>query len=511
VVDVSGRAVPEDFTAFVTTYGRRLATACLEIAGNDRVADAMRTDLLAVVALHWRRWPARWRTRRALARLDRLLRREVRSYRLVPDVAPRVVRMSDSSSPAPADDSEEEPLDAVTTAAWRRAALLRRQWRLGVATAAVIIVALAVIGPRAAPLGITPDPRPTQTPAGVTVLPSFLDLLGLPPTPSQLPGQLALDGAAIAATPQLGSAALPRALAVAEPNRGRLIVVGPDGKNGRVDDPILVNAPLLTTSLSPDGDLIALPHGSDLLVIEVKTGDIRPVAVGVSQPDPPVVVWRGPHTVLVAGRDGAREVDLESDEVATLSGVNGNDVVTVEGNPSSPFTEMVPTRATAAARSLIRLWRSGPALVPASDGSPTGSASPSQSASASPTPPDLDERLVSGPAWIGSWFGPGWSSNLLFVRACNPANLLLPEDVGVAHAAIGAVMPSGLYAGTLTAVDNTQLEVAGFLRAHQLLVAARANGRTLLLAWAPAGGAVNLIAAFTAEVRVSVADLMTVS
>jgi hypothetical protein len=89
--------------------------------------------------------------------------------------------------------------------------------------------------------------------------------------------------------------------------------------------------------------------------------------------------------------------------------------------------------------------------------------------------------------------------------------LLLPERVGVAHAAIGAVMPSGLYAGTLAAVDNTQLDVVGFLRAHQLLVAARANGRTLLLSWTPAGGAVNLVATFTAEVRVSVADLMTVS
>ena len=72
-------------------------------------------------------------------------------------------------------------------------------------------------------------------------------------------------------------------------------------------------------------------------------------------------------------------------------------------------------------------------------------------------------------------------------------------------------MPSGLYAGTLAAVDNTQLDVVGFLRAHQLLVAARANGRTLLLSWTPAGGAVNLVATFTAEVRVSVADLMTVS
>src|SRR5262245_10134294 len=105
----------------------------------------MRTDLLAVVALHWRRWPARWRTRRALLRLDRLLRREVRSYRLVPDVAPRAVPMSEAGASAPADESDEESLDPVATAAWRRAALLRRQWRLGVATAVVVLLALALV------------------------------------------------------------------------------------------------------------------------------------------------------------------------------------------------------------------------------------------------------------------------------------------------------------------------------------------------------------------------------
>ncbi len=515
---VSRRVVPEDFTSFVATYGRRLATACLEIAGNDRVAEAMRIDLLGVVALQWRRWPTRWRVRRSLVRLDHLLRREVRSYRLVPDLAPRTVRMSDPDSPPPAEESDDEPLDAVAAAAWRRAALLRRQWRLGVATAVVVLVALAVVGPRASQRTVTPDPRPTQIPAGVTVLPPFLDLLGLPTTRSQLPNQTALDPTAIAAIPPFSADnALPSALAVAEPNRGRLIVIGPNGNKRRIDDPILVNARLLNTSLSPAGDLIALARGGDLLVIEVTTGKIRPVAVGVSPPESPLVVWRGPHTVLVAGLDGAREVDLNTDQVTTLSGVAGADVVTVEGNPSSPFTELVPTGATSTQRSLIRLWRSGPVVVPVADGSPSASASPpeatSASASASPTAsaPDLDERRIAGPSWIGSWFGPGWSSSLLYVRACDPATLLLPEDVGVARAAIGAVMPSGLYAGTLAAVDNAQLEVVGFLRAHQLVVSARANGRTLLLGWTPAGGALNLVATFTAEVRVSVADLMTVS
>src|SRR4029453_8189598 len=155
---VGGRVVPEDFTSFVATYGRRLATACREIAGNDRVAEAMRIDLLAVVALQWRRWPTRWRVRRALVRLDHLLRREVRSFRLVPDIAPRTVRMTDGESPPPAQESEETALDAVAAAAWRRGALLRRQWRLGVATAVIVLVALAPLGPPPAPPPHIPDP-----------------------------------------------------------------------------------------------------------------------------------------------------------------------------------------------------------------------------------------------------------------------------------------------------------------------------------------------------------------
>jgi hypothetical protein len=388
-----------------------------------------------------------------------------------------------------------------------------------VATAVIVLVALALIGPRATPQPIIPDPRPTQIPAGVTVLPSFLDLLGLA-------GDAHLGARSCGPRPGGSRGNSParhrfvaRALAVAEPNRGRLIIIGPDGNNRRFDDPILVNARMLNTSLSPAGDLIALARGGDLLVIEVANGNVRPIAVGANPPESPAVVWRGPHTVLVADRDSAREVDVDTGKVTTLSGVTGADVVAVEGNPSAPFMELVPTGATSAQRSLIRLWRSGPVVVPASVGSPSASASASESASASasasastrPHHPTWYERLVVGPSWIGPWLGPGWSSSLLFVRACNPATLLLPDDVGVAHSAVGAVMPSGLYAGTLAAVDNAQLEVVGFLRAHQVLVSARANGRTLLLGWTPAGGAVNLVATFTAEVRLSVADMMTVS
>ena len=97
---MADREVPEDFAAFVTRYGHRLADACRDIAGNDRVADAMRVDLLAAVALGWRWRPARWRVRRALAKLDHLLQREVRSYRLLPTMT-RQIRMSGDDERTP--------------------------------------------------------------------------------------------------------------------------------------------------------------------------------------------------------------------------------------------------------------------------------------------------------------------------------------------------------------------------------------------------------------------------
>src|SRR5438477_146284 len=81
-----GAAAPADFVSFVATYDRPLTTACQEITGNDRLAEVLRLDLLATVALRWRHWfrPSRRRPRAAVSRLNRLLRREVRSYRLVP-------------------------------------------------------------------------------------------------------------------------------------------------------------------------------------------------------------------------------------------------------------------------------------------------------------------------------------------------------------------------------------------------------------------------------------------
>ena len=514
---MADRGVPEDFAAFVTRYGHRLADACRDIAGNDRVADAMRVDLLAAVALGWRWRPARWRVRHALAKLDQLLRREVRSYRLLP-TATRQIRMSgDDERTRRLEGDADGDVARLADAAWRRAGVLRRHGQLGVATAVLVLIGFAVIGPEAAPPD-PPSPEPTSTPDGVTVLPPFGELRGrLQAGRSSLPTNTDLDPATMAALPQLSSAPLPRAIAVAEPNRGRLVVIGEDGDLRRVDDPILVSSRLVTTSLSPAGDLIALPRAGDLLVIDIRTGTIRSVQAGAVQSEQPALVWHTDHSVLLPGPVGALEVDVRTDLLADIPEVTGRDVVTAQGNPSAPFAEMLSGSSVGSQRSRIRLWRTPPQAVPPltanPPAAPSGSVSLSGSAPASSAPPtyragEFEERPVSGPAWIGDWRGASWSSALLYARGCSPATLRLPADVGFARDAIGALQPNGRYAGTLVAVDNTQLEVLGFLRAHELLIAATSNNATMLLGWTPIGGDFAVIATFTDAVRVSVADLL---
>ncbi len=518
---MADREVPEDFAAFATKYGRRLTAACREITGNDRVADAMRVDLLATVALSWRWRPASRRTRHALTQLDRLLRREVRSYRLLP-TATGQIRMSatDDVRARRLDDDDSDDTAKLTEAAWRRAAVLRRHGLLGVAVAALVLIGFAFIGPEAAPVPDPPAPDPTTVPEDVIVLPRFGELLGqVQPGRSPLPTAVDLDPAAIAALPHLASAPLARALAVAEPNRGRLIVIGDDENIRRIDDPILAGARLVTTSLSPAGDLIALPSGGDLLVIDVRTGRIQPVPVGAKQPDLPALVWRSGQSVLMPGTTGALVVDVVTGEKSAIAGVTGTDVVTAEGLQQATFVEMLSGASIGSGRSRIRFWRTPPEAVPVTTTEPTGPSSPSgtpppsgtPSPSSSTQPPaagDYDERPVFGPTWIGDWRGPAWSSALLYVRSCSPATLRLPAEVGDAWAAIGALQPNGRHAGTLVTIDNTQLELLGFLEANQLLVAAMSSGATVLLGWTPIGGQVVVIATLTDAVRMSVSDLL---
>jgi hypothetical protein len=466
-------AAPADFVSFVATYDRPLTTACQEITGHDRLAEVLRLDLLATVALRWRLWfrPARRRPRAALARLNRLLRREVRSYRLVP--AP-------PGAPSRTSLSYVDPVvsgsaaDKLAELAWRKAGQLRRQALAGVAAAVVAIAVLALIAhPARTPPGpvVPPD---VEIPAGVVVLPRFDALGQLPQASTPLPADL---------TPAVADAPATRALALVRAERGPLVVIGTDGRTRLIDDPALAGARLISTSLAPDGDRAVLVVGDALLVVDLATGQTRLLSAGAAAP---VLVWRSRHSVLVPGPGDAREIDLDTGTATPVVGVTGVDVVSPEGRRDTPLTELLAGSSTAGQASRIRLWRTAPG--PASTR-------------------DVEDRPTVGPQWIGVWSGPGWSSSTLLTRACAPGQIALPSRYGPARSAIGAVSTNGNYAGTLVSVDTT-LEPVGFLQPQTILVAAYATTSTRLIAWTPAASTVATVAATNAPATITLADLL---
>ena len=525
--------VPADYVSFVTAYGHRLTAACQEITGNDSLAEALRVDLLAVVALRWRLWRRKRREKAGAAQLDRLLRREVRSYHLLPD-RHGPVRLSVSSTgtvpgaPVPAAPFPTAPFptapegtapaaDEGTTAAkiagaaWRRATQIRRQSTFGLAAAALVLLLLVAVSPH--PNRGTPIPVPTGVPFKVTVLPRFADLVALGQGNSTLPTVVAPDPATL---PDLSQSPLTRALALVQSSASTLIAIGPNTQR-RYENPALAGSRLVPTSLSPAGDRAVLARGADLLVVDVRTATLRVVPAGALQPDPPVVVWRGPQTVVVPGPDGAHLVDLDAGTVTVLGGITGVDVVAGEGTANSPppqLVEMVALSSTVGQSSRIRFWRSVPdgqtaSPSPSAGPSPGPSPAPAASASSSPGSGDVEDRPIFGPLWIGAWQGQGWSSPNLFIRACSAAAISLPDRFGVATSAVGALATSGLYAGTLVAIDTTALDLLGFLRNDVVLVAARsAVDGTVIVSWNPDTGTLNRISRLNGDVRVSVADLL---
>jgi hypothetical protein len=477
-----GGAAPADFVSFVATYDRPLTTACQEITGHDRLAEVLRLDLLATVALRWRHSPSGRRPRRAVARLNRLLRREVRSYRLVP--APPGVPSRTSLSyldstvdpPAPAPSLVDSLVgDSLAESAWRRAGQLRRQALAGLAAAVAAIAVLALIGPQARTPPAPVLPPDVEIPAGVVVLPRFEALGQLPQASTPLPAEL---------TPAGSDAPATRALALVRAEHGPLVVIGADGRTRLIDDPALAAARLISTSLAPDGDLAVLVVGDALLVVDLATSQTRLIAAGAAAP---VLVWRTRHSVLVPGPDHAREIDLDTGAATPVVGVTGVDVVSPEGRRDAPLTELLAVSSTAGQASRIRLWRTAPGLL---------------------STRDVEDRPTFGPQWIGVWSGPGWSSPTLFARACAPGEITLPTRFGPARSAIGALGINGIYAGTLVAVDNTTLEPLGFLQSQTILVAAHGPTSTRLIAWTPAAATVATVAATTAPATITLSDLL---
>jgi hypothetical protein len=69
---------PPEYAAFVTARRTWLTTACRELTANSYLAGSVARELLAMVALRWRRLRG---SDAATAYLDRLVRREARAWR----------------------------------------------------------------------------------------------------------------------------------------------------------------------------------------------------------------------------------------------------------------------------------------------------------------------------------------------------------------------------------------------------------------------------------------------
>lgn len=119
------------------------------------------------------------------------------------------------------------------------------------------------------------------------------------------------------------------------------------------------------------------------------------------------------------------------------------------------------------------------------------------------------EVPTDNPRWVGARTGPRWASTELFVHACDPATLLLPEDVGVATAAVTAVASSGRHAGTLVTTDGARLDVLGFYGAQWALLLVRSAGLSAVVAWDPPSGTLNMGTVVTTEATLAVAGLLS--
>ncbi|HEX6869792.1 MAG TPA: hypothetical protein VF163_01730, partial [Micromonosporaceae bacterium] len=304
---------PDDFAGFVDTHHGRLAQACQRLAGP--METVLARELLALVALHWW-WLRRWPPSRASAYLDRLVRREARACG------------ADLDRSKPPEPYAGPPSDRLARDAWQQAGQLRRRGRGLVAVLALGLCAAVLIAPKpTAPSepGPTPRPGPTAVPAGVTIVPTIERLLGLAAIPSPIPQTIRTD--------QVPGRFEPGAPAVAtlQTGAGDLLIVRRDGVQ-RVNDARLSTARLLTTSLSPDGERVALVGTGVVLVLGLDTGRVREFGAGLIRADLTSLVWLSDRMLLLPGAQGGSwQVDVDTGRTTELAGITGADVATIRG------------------------------------------------------------------------------------------------------------------------------------------------------------------------------------
>jgi hypothetical protein len=246
---------------------------------------------------------------------------------------------------------------------------------------------------------------------------------------------------------------------------------------------------------------VALPADDDLVLVDVHTGQIRRVGVGAVQPaiGAPVLTWLDSTRVMLPGL-GGRVVDVTTDDVMPVD-VGPFDVLSLRGYGSPRLAQLIAvppnpdtTESPHTIRSLLMFWRDMDAagnLEPVAGAGQVGV-----------------RHIVTGPPWFSAWVGPGFVSPALVVRACDPAALRLPREVGPASAAVAAIDGNGNEVATLVATDGSRLDVLGLLGLNEALVAVRTEARSMVVAWNPYDGSVVAVTHLNADAQVSVADLL---
>jgi hypothetical protein len=198
---------------------------------------------------------------------------------------------------------------------------------------------------------------------------------------------------------------------------------------------------------------------------------------------------------------GSLVVDVTTGEVASVN-FDASNVLSIRGNGSPRLVELVAvppkpesTEGPHTIRSLLMFWR---------DMDAAGNVEPVAGAGQVGL-----RRIVTGPRWFSAWVGPGFAAPQLVVRACDPATLRLPRDVGTASAAVAAIDGNGNEISTLVATDGARLDALGVLggNTEHALVAVRADGRSLVVAWHPYAGTLAAVTHLNADAQVSIANL----
>jgi hypothetical protein len=498
------RGIPDDFVEFVADEKDALRADCETITGHEELADALRRDLLASVALRWR-WlrlrdaPNRVEAARGLLR--RSVHREERSWPADRDRpnAPRgrqrgSVRQAEAgrmrvlpSVPMP-DRPDRSPAD-LSALAWSRARQIRRTRSAASAVALVCVATLALISPRLVRQVPPPATGPTAVPAGVLLMPPYDKVASLPERIVVVSPNLNIGTDAVPLAPAALSTRPPgKVTALIKHADGPVYAFVPDGSVRTIDNPELTTTgtQLFSTTLAPDGLHAVFPAPNGVYVLDFTTAKVRQVDTG----GPPAsVVWRDNRTVMAPNFSTAVQIDIATGTYRAVATSTGSDVVAQQGEPTQPMMELLPANESPR----LRLWRTEPVTT-------------TDPVKASPAVTDVEDRPIFGPKWVGRWTGPAYTNGDLIVRACGPDTIPLPTRDGTARSAIAALGINGLYIATLVGTDMTTLDVLGMVDPQTVLINATGPTTTTLLAWAPRTAQLQRVATVSRTAVVSVAD-----